>query len=161
MAYKKLISGRNIDVDEDIKIVIRFLTEKFGAEQHKRPCFENLVWLDKKIWWVIPSRDINSVDICYGQECDKCEIIRQLKELAAGILIFRQMADHRICIYLLDNIDKLERHCKSDLILNWDSIDSMKVFSELGIVIDKELIGFKRLRQLRHDSVYHSGETVA
>lgn len=153
MAYKRIISGRYIDMDTDIRAVIRFLEENFTAEQYRRPYFENLVKLGNKVWWVLPSTAQEIVDICYGQECNKDEIIGSIRQLGAGILIFRQFTDNRICIYLLHDLDELAGACETDLKLSWDKVEQIKTFSEMGIAIGSDLLGFKHFRRSRKPEV--------
>jgi len=153
MAYKKMISGAYIDADKDVKTVMRFIIDQFGGIHYQHPHHDNLLYLDKKIWWVAASADKDAVDVCNGNDCNKCELIREIKRLDSGILFFRQLEDNRICIYLIDNMEKLERHCESSLIFNWDTVESIKLFSETGIVMGDELIGFRQFRRLRNDTV--------
>lgn len=147
MAYNRIISGAYMDTDKDLKKVIQFLVEQFAAVRHKHAYFDNLVQLDGKIWWIVASTDREELDILRGKDCDKCELIHELNRLHSGLLIFRQLVDNRIVIYMINDMEKLDRHCGNSLIFNWETIEKIKQSSEMGIVVDKEVIGFRNLRR--------------
>ncbi len=153
MRYKRMLSGTSEDIDVDMKTTIKFLYSKFGAVSHNHPFLRNLVILGGKTWWVMPTTSSNKVELCYGQECTLRSLMYHVDKLDAGILIFRQFADNQLCIYLLENMDKLERCIVSNSDINWEAIDNIKSLSENGIMVGDELMGFKTLRRLRHDII--------
>jgi len=148
MHYKKLLKGQAGFSPSDTQRAIQFLVEKFGAVKYKHPYLDNLAVLDKRLWWIVTTIDNASVDICQGSESLKYDILNQIDKLDAGILIFRQFHDHRLCVYLVDDIDILQQNLKMGLVLSWEIIDTHKIFSEVGMLMGDEVIGFKRLRQL-------------
>ena len=101
--------------------------------------------LDGKSWWVIPAISNQGVDLCNGRAEDPRELLVRIKHLGTGILIFRQMVDHRLCIYQITDLDKLEQRLESCLILLWDTIEIIKSSSDIGIMVGSELIGFRKL----------------
>lgn len=148
MSYGKILSGTQIDRNLDLHTVIALLVEKFGAIKQAHDRHHNLVWLGGKIWWVLTTTDDHAVDVCGGKNCDKLELIREIDGLHAGLLVFRQMEDNLIFIYLIDNIERLKLHYTGAHTLDWHALDSIKLFSETGIMIGGELIGFRKFRQL-------------
>lgn len=153
MRYKRMLSGRLEDIDIDMTTAIKFLYSKFGAVSHNHPFLNNMVILGGKTWWIIPTTSTGNVELCYGQECTLRSLMYHIDKLDAGILIFRQFVDNQLCIYLLENMDKLERHLISNSEVDWEAIDNIKTLSENGLVVGDELIGFKTLRRLRHDII--------
>jgi hypothetical protein len=149
MAYKKVLSGANMDVEKDLQATMRFLIEKFDATRIRNPYHNNLILLDKKIWWVVPSVNTTQVGISQGKNSIKSEVMEELNNLQSGVLLLRQLSDNRICIYLINDLDKLDKSCDNGLTLSWDKVESIKLFSEIGIIFGDELMGFKKLRKLR------------
>ena len=153
MSYKKMLSGHVDDIDSDMKTVTEFLFSKFGAVAHNHPFLRNLVILGGKSWWVIPTSSSREVELCYGDECTMRSLFYHADKLKAGILLFRQFEDNQLCIYLIENMDKLERHFSESSTIDWEVIDNIKSLSENGIMVGDELMGFKTLRRLRHDII--------
>ena len=148
MTYGKILSGTRVDRNIDLQTVITLLVEKFSAIKQAHEQHANLVWLGGKIWWVVTTTDDNALDFCGNKHCDKLDLIRQINELHAGLLVFRQMEDNLIFIYLIDDIEKLKIHSSFEHALDWGTVDQIKLFSETGIIIGGELIGFRKFRQL-------------
>ena len=153
MSYKKMLSGQTDDADADMKTVTGFLFEKFGAISHNHPFLKNLVILGGKTWWVVPTTSSKEIDLCYGENCTMRSLLYHFDKLNAGILLFRQFDDNQLCIYLLENTAKLERHFSENTTIDWEAIDNMKSLSENGIMVGDELMGFKTLRRFRHDII--------
>ena len=153
MAYTKVISGRRVDLAADIKRMMNFMCDKFGATRESHPLFNNLVVLDSRLWWAVPTTDETKVDVRIGKEYEVCEVMEKIKDLNAGLLILRQFSDNQLRVYLIDDIDKLLKHCESSLMFGWYSIDCLKRFSESGLVLGDDLLGFKELRKLRLHAV--------
>jgi len=148
MAYKKILKGIPNDMDIDLQIAMGFLTRRFNAVEFEHPGLDNLIALDEKKWWVVPSVSQEEIDICLGKKCDKEEVIQKLNKLNAGILIVRQMVDNRLCVYLIDDISKIENSSDDNLILSWDAVEKIKRLSDMGIVVGDEIIGFKNFQKL-------------
>jgi hypothetical protein len=55
------------------------------------------------------------------------------------------MVDHRICLYQIADLEKLEHRLESSLILLWDTIEIIKTSSDIGIMVGNELIGFRKI----------------
>ncbi len=153
MSYKKMLSGHTDDIESDMNTVINFLFDKFGAVAHNHPFLTNMVILGGKSWWVIPTTSSKDVELCYGEECTIRSLLYHTDKLNAGILLFRQFDDNQLCIYLLENMDKLERHFSQNSTIDWEAIDNIKSLAENGIMVGTELMGFKTLRRLRHDII--------
>jgi hypothetical protein len=102
--------------------------------------------LEGRSWWVIPATSSQGIDLCNGREEDPRVLLHRINNLRAGILILRQMVDHRLCLYQIDDLEKLEQRLESCLILLWDTIEIIKSSSDIGIMVGKELIGFRKLR---------------
>jgi hypothetical protein len=150
MSYERILSGAKVERSIDMQTVINLLTEKFGAIKQAHAQLHNLVWLGGKMWWVITSTSEHELDLCSGKNCDKYELLKQINNLHAGVLIFRQLEDNLLFIYLIDNIEKLKAQCLSPQPLEWSTIDYIKLFSETGIMIGGELIGFRKFRQMHN-----------
>jgi hypothetical protein len=150
MTYSKVISGTMVERRIDLENVISLLTENFGAFKQAHAQLQNLVWLGGKMWWVVTSTNENELDLCNGNNCDKYELLRQINNFHAGVLVFRQLEDNLLFIYLIDNIEKLKTQYLSDQPLDWSTIDHIKLFSETGIMIGGELLGFRKFRQLQN-----------
>jgi hypothetical protein len=159
MAYGKILSGTQVDRNIDLQTVIALLIEKFGAIKQAHEGHQNLLWLGGKIWWVVTSTDDHALDICAGKRCDKLELIHQLNSLHAGVLVLRQLEDNLLFIYLINDIEKLKIHSTNAHTLDWRTIDEIKLFSESGIMIGGELIGFRKFRQLHTLAILSSGKT--
>ena len=153
MSYKRMLFGIPEDIDADMKSVISFLFRKFGAVSHNHPFLNNLVILGGKTWWVMPTTSTDKVELCYGEDCTLRSMMYHAEKLNAGILLFRQFADNQLCIYLLEDMEKLERHFASNAEIDWEAIDNIKTLAENGILVGDELMGFKTLRRLRHDII--------
>ena len=149
MAYKRILSTTPGEFAKNTQLAIQFLVEQFGVIHRKHPFHDNMILLEGKSWWVIPATSSQGVDLCNGRDEDPLELLKQIKKLQAGILIFRQMVDHRLCIYQLADLDKLKQRLESSLILLWDTIEIIKSSSDIGIMVGNELIGFRKLLNQR------------
>lgn len=147
MTYKQVLSGTYVDRDNDLQIVMSLLIEKFCAIRQAHDHMRNLAWLGGKIWWVLTSTNNSGLDICTGKPCNKDELLQQVNDLHAGLLVFRQMEDNLIFIYLVNDIEKLKSHCCNGQLLDWGTLDEIKLLSDTGIMIAGELVGFRKLRQ--------------
>ena len=145
MAYKKILSAVPGDVAKNTQTALDFLVQHFGGLPRHHPFHNNLLMLGGKSWWVIPAISNQGVDLCNGRDEDPRELVVRIKKLGSGILIFRQMVDHRLCIYQITDLDKLEQRLESCLILLWDTIEIIKSSSDIGIMVGHELIGFRKL----------------
>lgn len=145
MAYKKILSAFPGDVAKNTQTALNFLVAHFGGLLRHHPLHDNLLMLGGKSWWVIPAMSNQGVDLCNGRNEDPRELVVRIKKLGSGILIFRQMVDHRLCIYQITDLDKLEQRLDSCLILLWDTIEIVKSSSDIGIMVGNELIGFRKL----------------
>lgn len=145
MAYKKILSVSPGDSLKNTQIALNFLVEKLGGAPRHHPFHDNLVMLDGRSWWVIPAASSQGVDLCNGRDEDPRVLMKRIKHLQAGVLIFRQMVDHRICLYQLADLEKLEQRLNSSLILLWDTIEIIKSSSDIGIIVGNELIGFRKM----------------
>ena len=147
MSYERLLSHRPEDSDSNLHATSNFLVKHFGALQIQHPLYNNLVLLGAKSYWVKPATSKYGVELCDTRQQESALILDELKKIRAGFLILRQMPDNRLCIYLMDRLDKIEYYCQSSLTLLWDDIDKAVSFSDSGIVVGNELIGFRKLSQ--------------
>lgn len=145
MAYRKVLSATPGDFAKNTQLAVDFLVEQLGAIRRNHPVYDNLLFLNGRSWWVVPATSNQGVDICNGRDEDAIELLNRIFISQAGILIFRQMVDNRLCIYLIDDLDKLGQRLESSLILLWDTIEIIKSSSDIGIIVGKELIGFRKL----------------
>jgi len=160
MAYSKLFSSTPGDFAQNTGVAVEFLVEQFGAIHRKHPFHDNLVIINGRSWWVIPATSNQGVDICNGRAEDPRELVSHIKTLLAGILIFRQMADNRLCVYEIANLELLSERLDSSLILLWDTIEIIKSGSDIGILVGDELIGFRKLRSARPAPITPMSRTV-
>ena len=145
MAYKKILSALPGDTAKNTQTALNFLIEHFDGQPRAHPFHDNLLMLGGKSWWVIPAISHQGVDLCNGRDEDPRELVVRIKHLRTGILIFRQMVDHRLCIYQITDLEKLEQRLESCLILLWDTVEIIKSSSDIGIMVGNELIGFRKL----------------
>lgn len=160
MAYRKLLSTLPGEGGKNTQIAVKFLVDQFCALHRKHPFHDNMILLDGRSWWVIPATGSQGVDLCNGRDEDPVQLVAKIKQLHASILIFRQMMDHRICIYEIRDLDVLNQRLESSLILLWDTIEIIKSGSDIGILIGDELIGFRKFRQPRPAPVTPMSRTV-
>ena len=146
MAYKKILSPVPGDAVKNTQIALHFLMAHFGGLPRKHPFHDNMLMLDGQSWWVIPALSHQGVDLCNGRDEDPRELLVRIRRLRSSILIFRQMVDNRLCIYQITDLDKLEQRLQSCLILLWDTVEIIKSSSDIGIMVGKELVGFRKLR---------------
>ena len=153
MAYKRILSTASGELRNNTQLAIRFLVEQLGALHRKHPVHDNIVVLNGKSWWVIPAISNQGVDLCNGRNENPIALIDKIKNLHANILIVRQMADHRLCIYQITELDNLSQRLETYLIPLWDTIEIVKTSSDIGIMVGNELIGFRKLRNKQPEPI--------
>ena len=63
-------------------------------------------------------------------------------------------------MYLINDIDQAKEKSNLGLFLSWSNIDDIKWFSELGIIFDNDLIGFRILRRARYERLFTLADKV-
>ncbi len=154
MSNRRMLSNEPQDKIRNSETIMQFLVEKFEAEHCEHPFLDNLVTLNGETWLVVSSVSDTGVLVYEGNTYSKHEFIRELKKLNAGILIFQQLVDYQLCIYLIDEVILLKQFCGDDFFLDWEKVEYVKRFSEMGFVLDAELIGFKVLRRARFEALH-------
>jgi len=136
-----MLSRRYEDIKNNTDVVIRFMVDNFDACYRDHPFLDNLILLNDKTWLIVSSTSDEGVVLYDGVAYERDEFIQELDNLNSGILIFKQTNTTQLQIYLIDDIFMLKQY-KYGIFLNWDSVEKIKRFSEVGVVLDSELIGF-------------------
>jgi len=130
--------------------VIQFLNEKFGATCFSEQFPSNMVTLGGRRWWVVTSDAEKEFDLCIGKTCEKSEVIDKLKQLDTGLLVFRQRErKYFYAVYLINDLDSIAKFPTKNFTINWNDLYSRNIIYERGIVMDNEIIGFRKLRRCR------------
>ena len=146
MAYERLLSKRADELTINQFVATSFLTRHFDALQIKHPHYKNLVLLDGKTYWVIPTTEKHGITFWKHMPQEDTSLLDELRKLHAGILVLRQTVDNRLFIYQIERLEKMENYYKHRKILPWDEVDTCVSFIDSGIVVADELMGFRLLR---------------
>jgi hypothetical protein len=149
-----MLSHESQDKFRNSQIVKSFLTEKFNAIHQEHTHLDNLFILNGETWLVASSASVQGVELYNGDFYDESKLINELKKNRAGILIFQQFSDYELCIYLIDDFTSLIKISDNDLFITWEYVKNIKRFSEMGFVLDNEIIGFKTFRRARFESLH-------
>lgn len=147
MPYQKILSTDPGTAFNNTRTAISFLVTQLGATRHATPYHDKMVTLDEKNWWVVPAVSNHGVDLCNGRAQNPLQLLDNIQQLQAGVLILRQMADHRLCLYLITDLNYLARRLENCLVPPWDTIELAKATSDIGIMVGEELIGFRKFRK--------------
>ncbi|MFV1982921.1 MAG: hypothetical protein ACC657_05210 [Thiohalomonadales bacterium] len=154
MQHNKLFSDNVDNSDKDLYAVIDFLNEKFGAKRYLCDYPENVVTLAGRRWWVVTSAAEKEFDLCIGGKCDKSSVIKTLNKLDAGLLVFRKTEKKFLyTVYLIDKIEILAKLSNKHLTIKWADLYLQDLIYERGLVMDNEIIGFRKLRRCRLDLI--------
>ena len=159
MINKRVLKDEPENSVRNTEKALQFLIEKFDAQYFEHPFLDSLITLNNETWLVVSSVSEDGVDIYNGDAYDQHDFIREINDLDAGILIIQQLADYKLCIYLIDEVILLKKLCKTGFHLEWDSVEKIKRFSEKGFVLDAELIGFRVFRRARFEAQHSLSAT--
>lgn len=166
MIKQRMLSIDPTDADRNADKVKQFLVDKFGARYCDHAFLDNLIELDGETWWVVPSSSEEGVkiydpDVNTNTSVDaNIKFVNELEKLGAGILVLRQLVDYQLCIYLIDDLSMLKPQSDTGFYLDWERVEKVKRFSEMGIVLDNELLGFRVFRRARYEAVHSMSEAV-
>jgi len=166
MIKQRMLSIDPVDCDRNADRVKQFLVDKFGAKYCDHVFLDNLITLDGEIWWVASSSseegvEVYTADVNTNTSVDaNIKFVNELEKLGAGILVLRQLVDYQLCVYLIDDLSLLEPQSEKGFFLDWEKVEEIKRFSEMGIVLDNELPGFRVFRRARYEAVHSMSEEV-
>lgn len=152
MSQSKILPVNLHKSSNSLDFILELLNEKFDAICFSQQSPKNLVTLAGKRWWVVSSEAEKEFNLCITGVCAKSIVIEKLKQLDAGLLIFRkQQQKYFYSVYMVENIDSLGKPADKKLTVNLDDLYSQNAIYERGIIIDNEIIGFRKLRHCRLD----------
>ncbi len=152
MTNRKILLNENELMAINTRSAMQLLTDCLGVLKRNHPNYDNMVLIGGKSWWVITETATDSIDIEKATLEHPFTLFTTIREVRSGLLILRQMGNHRITLHFISDLDALENQLQLNSALNWSEIEKLQIFSDTGAQTETgECIGFEMFKSRWHE----------